>query len=214
MSLSCVTTGFPGIPGMAGSAGIEFYSYPTPQPAFPAHLYPPSFSLPSSLFLPHPHHYITHLSSSPTFPRHSYFLNHPSTFHLHPTMSTSTSTNTPLSPGQGNIGPDSTAYVDGEIHHQADPTASGAAYSAGRGGAGNISNNGNGGGNGGATATATGTGTDGDVIPSEAVVPAREEEEVVHTGVRNSSIPEARPHTWGTAWRELDRMGYFHWGGW
>ncbi|KAI5800702.1 hypothetical protein FPQ18DRAFT_316009 [Pyronema domesticum] len=81
--------------------------------------------------------------------------------------------------GQGNIGPDSTAYVDGEIHRQADPTASGASYSSGRGGAGNISNNGSGNGGG---ATATATGTDGDIIPSEAVVPAREEGEVVHTG--------------------------------
>ncbi|CCX10210.1 Similar to hypothetical protein [Tuber melanosporum Mel28]; acc. no. XP_002840290 [Pyronema omphalodes CBS 100304] len=126
-------------------------------------------------------------------------------------MPTSTATNTSLSPGQGNIGPDSTAYVDGEIHRQADPTASGASYSSGRGGAGNISNNGSGNGGG---ATATATGTDGDIIPSEAVVPAREEGEVVHTGVSSSTISEARPHVWGTAWRELDRMGYFHWGGW
>ncbi|KAI5811850.1 hypothetical protein BZA77DRAFT_159170 [Pyronema omphalodes] len=89
--------------------------------------------------------------------------------------------------GQGNICPDSTTYVDGEIHHEADPTASGAAYSSGRGGAGNISSNG------GAAAATTTTGAaatdgkgntrgDGDVIPTEAIVPAREEGEGVHTG--------------------------------
>jgi len=33
--------------------------------------------------------------------------------------------------GTGNIGPDSTDYVDGEIVRQGDPAAAGGAYSAG-----------------------------------------------------------------------------------
>jgi len=40
--------------------------------------------------------------------------------------------------GTGNIGPDETEYVDGEIVRTGDPTTAGGAYSAGRGGAGNI----------------------------------------------------------------------------
>jgi len=40
--------------------------------------------------------------------------------------------------GQGNIGPDNTEYVDGEIRREEDPTVSGGAYSTGRGGAANI----------------------------------------------------------------------------
>jgi len=40
--------------------------------------------------------------------------------------------------GQGNIGPDETSYVDGEIHREGDPNSAAAAYSTGRGGVGNM----------------------------------------------------------------------------
>jgi hypothetical protein len=38
---------------------------------------------------------------------------------------------TAFNTGQGNIGPDETQYVDGEIRREGDPTAAGGAYSAG-----------------------------------------------------------------------------------
>lgn len=68
--------------------------------------------------------------------------------------------------GQGNIGPDETQYVDGEIRREGDPTAAGGAYSAGRGGAGNI---------GSPKADPVNTGNDNDVVPEQAQVPAEDQ---------------------------------------
>ncbi|KAG0133255.1 hypothetical protein HOY82DRAFT_641410 [Tuber indicum] len=69
--------------------------------------------------------------------------------------------------GQGNIVPDDTAYVDGEIRREGDPTASGGAYSSGRGGAANI---------GSPRQLPVRTSTDADVVPSVAKVEAHEGE--------------------------------------
>ncbi|KAF8544302.1 hypothetical protein BDD12DRAFT_873208 [Trichophaea hybrida] len=72
--------------------------------------------------------------------------------------------------GQGNIGPDETKYIDGEIHREGDPTSTGGAYSAGRGGAGNI---------GSPKVAPKKTGNDDDIIPDAALVQA---DDTYHAG--------------------------------
>ncbi|RPA96202.1 hypothetical protein L873DRAFT_1695442 [Choiromyces venosus 120613-1] len=85
--------------------------------------------------------------------------------------------------GQGNISPDPTPYTDGEIHREGDPAASGGAYSAGRGGAGNI---------GSPKQHPVKTDTDDDVVPDAAKLAAHEDEPF-HSGrggEGNVQLPE------------------------
>ncbi|KAI5798846.1 hypothetical protein EDC01DRAFT_628701 [Geopyxis carbonaria] len=74
--------------------------------------------------------------------------------------------------GQGNIGPDETSYVDGEILRQGDPASTGGAYSSGRGGAGNI---------GSPQQMPVDRGNDDDIVPEAANVP-RHEDQAYHSG--------------------------------
>ncbi|KAK8055773.1 hypothetical protein PG993_001000 [Apiospora rasikravindrae] len=107
--------------------------------------------------------------------------------------------------GAGNINPDSTQYVDGEITRQGEEGSQNAGpYSTGRGGGGNI----------GEPGKEPGLRTDKDVIPAAAT--RKSEEEPFHTGrggaanvhlvadddgskknkkVADSSLPAAEPQT-------------------
>ncbi|KAL7267027.1 hypothetical protein RUND412_010403 [Rhizina undulata] len=93
--------------------------------------------------------------------------------------------------GQGNIGPDSTEYTDGSIHREADPAASGAAYSSGRGGAGNI---------GSPQQKPEDTGNNDDVVPEADIVPEvakvePHQDEAYHSGRggEGNAVPAAVP---------------------
>ncbi|KAK8113750.1 uncharacterized protein PG998_001758 [Apiospora kogelbergensis] len=93
--------------------------------------------------------------------------------------------------GAGNINPDSTQYVDGEITRQGEEgTQNAGPYSTGRGGGGNI----------GEPGKEPGLRTDKDVVPAAAT--RHSEEEPYHTGrgaskkkVADSATPAAKQQT-------------------
>jgi len=93
--------------------------------------------------------------------------------------------------GAGNIGPDTTTYVDGGIHRQGDPAETGGAYSAGRGGAGDI---------GSPSQAPKNTGNDDDIVPENAKVPVHEDQ-VYHSGRggEGNIIPPTKPKEDATA---------------
>ncbi|PUU82541.1 hypothetical protein B9Z19DRAFT_1120572 [Tuber borchii] len=96
--------------------------------------------------------------------------------------------------GMGNIGPDETEYIDGEIVRTGDPTSAGGAYSAGRGGAGNI---------GAPQRDPVRPSMDEDVVPSPAKVQAHENEGF-HSGrggEGNAHLPEGEKKNEGLAER-------------
>jgi len=80
-------------------------------------------------------------------------------------------------------------YTDGGIHREGDPTVTGGAYSAGRGGAGNI---------GSPRQLPVSTGNDDDIVPEAAKVQAHDGEPY-HSGrggEGNAQVPDkGKPHT-------------------
>ncbi|KAA8902108.1 hypothetical protein FN846DRAFT_93647 [Sphaerosporella brunnea] len=92
--------------------------------------------------------------------------------------------------GQGNIGPDPTEYVDGEIHREGDPATGSGNYSTGRGGAANI----------GSPKLGAAKTTDDDIVPEVAIVKADDTYHAGRGGEGNAvvaggeKVEKKRPH--------------------